>query len=208
MGRRGCGIGYPRDARRKLSEPQKTGHSATTRTTAMKVRSLLLQVHRVVLGSPYGLSETGEPGTSSSTFTQLPSSVFPHRSFSVALRLSTFVRSFSVALRLSTFVRSFSVALRLSAFVGSFSVALRLSTFVRSFSVALRLSAFVRSFSVALRLSTFVRSFSVALRPQRPYELLGTGNPARPPRLSHKSWALNILRSVECCFTFTDRTDY
>ena len=28
---------------------------------------------------------------------------------------------------------------------------------------------------------------SVALRPQRPYELLGAGNPGRPPRLSHSS---------------------
>ena len=32
--------------------------------------------------------------------------------------------------------------------------------------------------------------FSVALRPKRPYGLLGTGSPGRPPRLSHSSWAL------------------
>ena len=32
--------------------------------------------------------------------------------------------------------------------------------------------------------------FSVALRPQKPYELLGTWNRGRPPRLSHSSWAL------------------
>ena len=30
-------------------------------------------------------------------------------------------------------------------------------------------------------------AFSVALRPQRPYGLLGTGSPGRPPRLSHSS---------------------
>ena len=35
--------------------------------------------------------------------------------------------------------------------------------------------------------------FRVALRPQRPYRLLGTGNPGRPPRLSHSSWALATL---------------
>ena len=29
--------------------------------------------------------------------------------------------------------------------------------------------------------------FSVALRPQRPYGLLGTGSPGRPPRRSHSS---------------------
>ena len=32
--------------------------------------------------------------------------------------------------------------------------------------------------------------FIVALRPSRPYGLLGTGSPGRPPRLSHSSWAL------------------
>ena len=32
--------------------------------------------------------------------------------------------------------------------------------------------------------------FSVVLRPQRPYGLLGTGSPGRPPRLPHSSWAL------------------
>ena len=29
--------------------------------------------------------------------------------------------------------------------------------------------------------------FNAALRPQRPYRLLGTGSPGRPPRLSHSS---------------------
>ena len=32
--------------------------------------------------------------------------------------------------------------------------------------------------------------FHDALRPERPYGLLGTGSPGRPPRLSHSSWAL------------------
>ena len=32
-----------------------------------------------------------------------------------------------------------------------------------------------------------VFEFSAALRPQRPYGLLGTGSPGRPPRLSHSS---------------------
>ena len=32
-----------------------------------------------------------------------------------------------------------------------------------------------------------VQWFSVALRPQRPYRLLGTGSPGRPPRLPHSS---------------------
>ena len=31
---------------------------------------------------------------------------------------------------------------------------------------------------------------NVALRPLRPYRLLGTGSPGRPPRLSHSSWAV------------------
>ena len=32
-------------------------------------------------------------------------------------------------------------------------------------------------------------SSNAALRPQRPYGLLGTGSPGRPPRLSHSFWA-------------------
>ena len=37
--------------------------------------------------------------------------------------------------------------------------------------------------------------FSAALRPQRPYGLLGTGSPGRPPRLSHSSSALTMRSS-------------
>ena len=46
--------------------------------------------------------------------------------------------------------------------------------------------------------------FRVALRPQRPYGLLGTGSPGRPPRLSHGSWALVNRLCVQCCFTSTE----
>ena len=48
--------------------------------------------------------------------------------------------------------------------------------------------------------------FSVALRPQRPYGLLGTGSPGRPPRLSHSTWALRreCGVQVQCCFTSTE----
>ena len=45
--------------------------------------------------------------------------------------------------------------------------------------------------------------FSVALRPQRPYGLLGPGNPGRPSRLSHSSWPLSS-RLLHCCFTSTE----
>ena len=31
--------------------------------------------------------------------------------------------------------------------------------------------------------------------------LVRTDSPGRPPRLSHNSWTMCILRSVECCFT-------
>ena len=41
---------------------------------------------------------------------------------------------------------------------------------------------------------------SVALRPQRPYGLLRTGNPGRPPPLSHSSWA--VLGSFSTRFPF------
>ena len=41
--------------------------------------------------------------------------------------------------------------------------------------------------NVLFRLAYLRGSFSVALRPQRPYGLLGTGSPGRPPRLSHSS---------------------
>ena len=34
--------------------------------------------------------------------------------------------------------------------------------------------------------------FSVALHSHRPYGLLRTGSPGRPPRLSHRSWALRL----------------
>ena len=48
--------------------------------------------------------------------------------------------------------------------------------------------------------------FNVALRLQRPYGLLGTGSPGRPPRLSHSSCALIFLHRsfVQCCFTSTE----
>ena len=43
--------------------------------------------------------------------------------------------------------------------------------------------------------------FNAALRPQKPYGILGTGSPGRPPRLSHSSaedsW-------VQCCITSTE----
>ena len=52
-------------------------------------------------------------------------------------------------------------------------------------------------------LATGEFEFSVALRPQRPYELLGTGSPGRPPRhaftqllsseITHLVWSTNIL---------------
>ena len=42
--------------------------------------------------------------------------------------------------------------------------------------------------------------FSVALRPQRPYGLLGTGSPGRPPGLSHSSQAVGLWMS-DCSFT-------
>ena len=35
--------------------------------------------------------------------------------------------------------------------------------------------------------------FNIALRPQRPYGLLGTGNPGRPPRLSLSSEAQSSM---------------
>ena len=35
--------------------------------------------------------------------------------------------------------------------------------------------------------------FTVALRPYKPLGLLGTGSPRRPPRLSHSSWASEML---------------
>ena len=38
--------------------------------------------------------------------------------------------------------------------------------------------------------------FSVASRPQRPYGLLGTDSPGRPPRLWHSSWTLPAERAV------------
>ena len=46
-----------------------------------------------------------------------------------------------------------------------------------------------------------VTEFNVALRSQRPYGLLGTGSPGRPPRLSHSSWALIII-IIGCLFCF------
>ena len=44
--------------------------------------------------------------------------------------------------------------------------------------------------------STFTQfKFSVVSRPQKPYGLLGTGSPGRPPRLSHNDeLMLNVLR--------------
>ena len=41
--------------------------------------------------------------------------------------------------------------------------------------------------STAPELCWFNRSFSVVIRPQKPYGVLGTGSPGRPPRLSHSS---------------------
>ena len=45
-------------------------------------------------------------------------------------------------------------------------------------------------------------NFRVALRPQKPYGLLATGSPGRPPRLSHSSWPLTGL--VQCYSTSTE----
>ena len=39
--------------------------------------------------------------------------------------------------------------------------------------------------------------------PQKPWRLLGTGNPGRPPRLSHSSSALSRLQ-MQYCFTSTE----
>ena len=42
----------------------------------------------------------------------------------------------------------------------------------------------------------FVRLSNAALLPQRPYGLLRTGGPARPPLLSHRSRALSALSVI------------
>ena len=48
-----------------------------------------------------------------------------------------------------------------------------------------------------------VLSFNVALRPQRPYGLLGTESPGRPPRLPHSSCP-PCCPLVQCCVTSTE----
>ena len=47
--------------------------------------------------------------------------------------------------------------------------------------------------AVCLQQTTQILRRLLALRPQKPWGLLGTGSPGRPPRLSHSSWAL-LLR--------------
>ena len=49
-----------------------------------------------------------------------------------------------------------------------------------------------------------VRSFNVALRLQKPQDVLGTGSPGRPPRLSHSCWALTVCVHVQFYFTSTE----
>ena len=52
--------------------------------------------------------------------------------------------------------------------------------------------------------------FIVALRPQKPYGILGTESPGRPPRISHSSWANLKLQALvyELLPPTTAITDY